>query len=358
MRRGLILALTLPRCIAKISPTLGFTWISWSAAVVTASPLDELRNRPPMNWLRERDIDLLICSELHSAGSPLHKLFIGGWNNGVARFDGAWVSYVDAEGETDIVASFKSGDKSLVLLIENKIDAAFQPEQPERYRRRAQRWNDRSASSVEVETVLLAPNSYFENAGSELFDRQISYEEVIMALATSSDPRTRFLAQTLKDGIESYRRGYKALPDDTATRVWHAIWETANLVAPQLRMESPGSKPAGAGFIHLDEADGVSTAETQRRVKIVYKAVHGNADLQFANTREATLRDAVGSMLAADMSVAAAGKSASIRIKIPYVDFGLLPDKQKGAIRQGLQAAERLRVFYIEQQPLELIPAH
>ena len=311
-----------------------------------------------MNWLRERDVDLLICSELHSTESPLHKPLVGEWNNGVAQFDDAWVSYKDSDGETDIVASFKSGGRSLVLLIEDKIDAAFQTEQPERYRRRAQRWNDLSASSVAVETVLLAPNSYFENAGSELFDRQISYEEVIMALAASSDPRTRFLAQTLKDGIESYRRGYKALPDDTATRVWHAIWETANLVAPQLRMENPGSKPAGAGFIHLDGADGVSTAETQRRVKIVYKAVHGNADLQFANTQEATLRDAVGGALAADMSVAATGKSASIRIKVPIVDFGLLPDEQEGAIRQGLHAAERLRLFYIEKQPLELIPAH
>lgn len=328
--------------------------------MVTASPLDDLRNRPPMNWLRERDVDLLICSELHSTGSSLHKLFIGGWNNGVAQFDGAWVSYVDADGETDIVASFKSRDKSLVLLIENKIDAAFQLEQPERYRRRAQRWKAGSTPSTKVETVLLAPSDYFESAGSEIFDRQVSYEEVIAALATAADSRSRFLAQVLKDGRESQKHGYQPQYDDAATQVWSAIWEVANAVAPQLRMRKPSSRPAGSTFIYFPDADGLSTAETRRRVKIVYKPARsfGNADLQFANTREATLRDAVGGALAADMSVAAAGKSASIRIKVPVVDFGLLPDEQEGAIRQGLQAAERLRVFYIEQQPLELIPGY
>ena len=311
-----------------------------------------------MSWLRERDVDLLICSELHSPGSPLHKLFVGGWNNGVAEFDGAWVSYVDAEGEADIVASFKSWDKSLVLLIEDKIDAAFQPEQPERYRRRAQRWKAGSAPDTEVETVLLAPSDYFESEGSEIFDRRVSYEDVIAALATVADPRSRFLSQVLKDGRESQKHGYQPQYDDAATQVWKAIWEVANNVAPQLRMRKPPSRPAGSTFIYFPDADGLSTAETRRRVKIVYKPSRpfGNADLQFANTPEATLRNAVGGLLDADMSVAAAGKSASIRIKIPYVDFGESAEGQEEAIRQGLGAAERLRLFYIEKRPLELIP--
>ena len=89
--------------------------------------LTELRRRKPTEWLRERDVDLLICSELHVDGGPLQRLFLGGWNGGVATFGGAWVSHRESDGETDIVVSFVSESEVLVLLVENKISAGFQP---------------------------------------------------------------------------------------------------------------------------------------------------------------------------------------------------------------------------------------
>ena len=105
-----------------------------------STPFDDLRNRLPAEWLRERDVDLLICSELHSGEGPLHRLLVGGWNGGNAWFGGAWVSYAEPDGETDIAVLFESDSGRLALLIENKIDAEFQPGQPERYRARAERW--------------------------------------------------------------------------------------------------------------------------------------------------------------------------------------------------------------------------
>lgn len=308
-----------------------------------------------MHWLRERDIDLLICSELHFKEGPLHRLLVGGWNSGNVEFDGAWVSHHDSDGEVDILASFQSGSKSLFLLIENKIDAEFQPEQPQRYGERAQRWKDESSGNLEIETVLLGPEDYFENEGSEIFDRQVSYEEVIAALADSADSRTQFLAKTLKDGIEYHKHGYKALHNDSTTAIWGAIWKVANAEAPKLRMKKPGSKPAKAGFVHLEDAEGVSTPETQRRVKIVYKFKHGNADLQFSNTNERTIRNLVGNLLDSSMTVERAAKSASIRIKVPSVDPGRSPAEQEESIKQGIQAAEGLRVFCINKRLLELV---
>ena len=78
-----------------------------------------------MHWLRERDIDLLICSELHFKQGPLHGLFVGGWNSGNVEFDGAWVSHHDSDGEVDILASFQSGSNSLILLMEPLIKVDF-----------------------------------------------------------------------------------------------------------------------------------------------------------------------------------------------------------------------------------------
>ena len=309
-----------------------------------------------MSWLRERDIDLLICSELHSEG-PLRELFLGGWNGGEAEFDGAWVSYHEDDWECDIVASFRGGANVLIMFIENKIDAKFQPEQPQNYRARAEHWKAILSSEDDVETILLAPEEYFENEGSEIFNRQISYEDVIAALAGSDDPRTQFLAATLRNGIVSHEHGYSPQHNEATTLVWSAISECVNSEAPLLRMKKYDSKPVNASFIYFRDADGVSSTETQRRAFIVYKPSRENVDLQFPKMMVATLEDAVASLLEDDMTVEPAGKSASIRIKVPVVDFGLPPDDQQAAIRQGIQTAERLRQFFIKNRILTLVPS-
>ena len=56
-----------------------------------------------------------------------------------------------------------------------------------------------------------------------------------------------------------------------------------------------------------------------------------------------------------DMSVEKAGKSASIRIQVPTVDFKRAPEGQEDAIRAGLHAAERLRSFFLEQGLAEIL---
>ena len=317
----------------------------------SSTPLDSLRNRPPVEWLRERDIDLLICGELHFDGGPLQRLFVGGWNGGVARFREAWVSRSDSRGETDIVVLFESDSGSLVLLIENKIGAEFQPRQPERYRERAERWKESGGAGWDVETVLLAPGAYFGNEGSDIFDRQLSYEAVIEVLSDPSDQRTRFLADMLKYGIESHWEGYVPVHDEVTTQVWKAFWETAKDETPRLRMRRPGSKPAGAGFIEFLDAEGLSSPETKRRVKVVYKyrGSHCDVDLQFAGMSEAELGAAVEGLVEPDMRVEKAVGSASVRVEVSLVKFDEMPEGQEESIKEGLYAAERLRLFFIEK---------
>ena len=317
-----------------------------------ATLIDELRDRSPAAWLRERDVDLLICSELWAEGSPLRRLFSGRWNHGTATFDGAWVSHQDADGETDIVVSFISGPESLVLLVENKIDAEFQPDQPERYRQRGMRWRERGGPSVNVETVLLAPAEYFDREGSDIFDRRLSYEDLVDLLGNAVDPRSRFLAYMLREGIRTYRQGYVPVTDETNTQVWRAFWEIANEETPRLRMGRPGDKPSRAGFIYFYDAEGVSASETEGRAHIVYKHRSGgdcDVDIQFRSMSEASLRARVAELLDDDMSVAKAAGSASIRVRVPAVEFTRVSEGQEDAIRAGLHAAERLRSFFVNR---------
>ncbi len=59
-----------------------------------------------------------------------------------------WFAVADSDGETDLIVAF-----------ENKIAANFQPEQGERYQKRAARWRSIDAVSA-VATVLIAPSEY------------------------------------------------------------------------------------------------------------------------------------------------------------------------------------------------------
>ena len=328
--------------------------------MTTSTFLENLEARPPMDWLRERDIDLLVCSELHIPDSPLRQLLIGGWNDGVADFVGSWVSWRHNGREIDIVSKFSNGSHFLVLLIEDKIDAPFQSDQPEFYRKTAQQLKDSLPPGSEVQTVLLAPEAYSEIEGSELFDRKISYEDVFEALDKSYDTRTRFLSQTLQDGVESHRQGYVKQHDEARTRLWYAIWEVASKEFPELVMPKPDSKGAKSGFIRFKGANWLANAEARTKVEVIYKLNSWDVDLQFGGTSVAMLQSSVGHLLVGengDMEVEQATGSASIRIKVPVVDLGRAPDEQEDAIRQGLQAAERLRKFFIECRPLDLIPS-
>ena len=152
------------------------------------------------------------------------------------------------------------------------------------------RWKEDEGPAFNIETVLLAPADYFGEEESEIFDRQITYEDLIDVLRRADDARSRFLAVMLEDGIESHKEGYVGVPDMVVTEVWQAFWQGAEEETPRLRMRRPGRMPSGAGFIYFFDADGVSRSETGGKAHIVYK-FRGNegrcyVDAQFRGTTE------------------------------------------------------------------------
>ena len=103
-------------------------------------PIDALEARSPFSWLRERDIDLLLCAELYACGGLKNLLACRvGYPN--SEFWRAWVSHAEGDGESDLVVAFETKDGLVLALVENKIAAPFQPEQAQRYAARAQRWS-------------------------------------------------------------------------------------------------------------------------------------------------------------------------------------------------------------------------
>lgn len=317
--------------------------------------LRALEQRPPIGWLRERDIDLLLCSELHVDGA-LRRHFCDVWDAEGVTFKGAWVSHHDVDGESDLVLAFDGREGELVLLVENKVGADFQPDQQERYQARAKRWRALDTRR-EVRTVLLAPSDYFARSGSEAFDLQISYEDLIESLRSAGDERSWFFGDALEQGIESHRRGYTSVPDQAVSDMWSAIYDVATAEQPLLRMQRPPEKPQGARFISCPSPQGFSPSD-RRRAKIVLKKRRigeCHIDLQLSGVSDADLTVAVSGLLEDDMVVVRTGKSASIRLTAPPVDFERAPRDQLANIREWLRQAERLRRFFLDYRPLELL---
>lgn len=304
--------------------------------------IDRLEGRLPFAWLRERDIDLLLCSELHCRG-PVAELLASKIGDKAATVDGAWVSHAEMDGESDLVVTMSGPKGKIVALIENKISAMFQPEQGLRYRTRASRLRETGTRPI---TVLVAPAGYHGRDGSEQFEVAISYEEIAAAADESGDPRSIFFASALLGAVESYRRGYVAAPDAAVTDMWSACWQAANRVSPKLRFQRPGVKPGRSTWLYFREAEGFGRGSA---AVVVYKAERGQADLQFAGTSAADLFARVGALLDPGMEVATASKSASIRITVPVVDFNGAAETQVAAIENGLAACEALRAFYAER---------
>jgi len=306
------------------------------------SKIKQLEDRSPMEWLRERDIDLLICAELHAAG-VLRDRFARLWPARTPRFSRAWVSVRDSDGESDLVVKFQDGETFLILLVENKIDAPFQDGQAERYAERANHW--RQVDQVEeVITVLVCPDEYSSRPPSKLFDVILSYEDLIDSLRESGDERSAFLASALSDGIESCRLGYVPVPNEIVTGIWNAIWRIASAEQPALNMPEPGEKPGKATWIEFLKPHGFGGDG----MKIVYKAERGQVDLQFNAMSPNTLQDMLAGLLEDDMKVEKAVNSSSLRVAVPCVDFCLDADDQHEAIREGLRQAERLRRFFVD----------
>ena len=195
--------------------------------------------RSPLGWLRERDIDLLLCSELHADGE-LTRYLGEQIASTHARFGGAWVSHVDADGESDLVVEYDAGDERVVALVENKVAAAFQPEQAERYAARCERWRA-AAPGTRVVSVLFAPEEYMSRSGAEKFDYRVSYESAERVLRMGGDRRSIFFAEALIAAVESYRAGYVMVPNESATSTWLECWKMVQSVAPKLNLQPPGA---------------------------------------------------------------------------------------------------------------------
>jgi len=153
--------------------------------------------------------------------------------------------------------------------------------------------------------------------------------------------RGRYKAEVLNIAIEKLRRGYSPVIDKDATNFSLSYYDYTKENYPHLNMRQPpiNGVPSGSSFfvfepknIGLDKSD-----------KIIHKG-YGAVDLQFDSkaTEIEDLKEKFNQTLTDEMKIVKAGKSASIRIKIPEIVVTKSFNEQLPIIRRALIKAENL----------------
>jgi hypothetical protein len=288
----------------------------------------------------ERDIDVVVQEELlfSEAVRALVAKALG--LAGPLHVERCQLSVVDETGETDVLATISLGDRHGVILIENKIDAAFQPRQPERYRERAVIFGSRSGVEL-VFCILVAPKEYVLSGADAIthFDAVITYEELADATARDGTPRSRYRGSLLARALESARNAYIMVPSQAASRLWQRIYRIASGEFPQLRMPVPTDKGSQSKWV-------IFKANLPPRITIDWKISKATVDLSFWKGAKPRPNGNVDfSKLKSGATLELLGTTTAIRIPVtpPPTDWTELSED---AIRDALRAAEELLTYF------------
>ncbi|MFQ3242044.1 MAG: hypothetical protein ACI9JZ_001735 [Lentimonas sp.] len=300
----------------------------------------------------ERDVDLLLLEEFVATAS------FGSWfvseacsnSPQIGTCISAQRSVTQSSGESDLELIFIGADGSrLLVMIENKIAAGFQPMQADRYRLRGAGYINRQECDSLL-TILTAPQAYFGSTDSSKgFDGRVTYEAILKWFNSMPEfgARQSYKATVLQAAIDKSSLGYQPVEDAVATRFWKDYWELVRAHAPELRMPEPGVKTAGATFIGLKPAGLPIGSDIVHKLTGTKGAANGFMDLQLPGMGDdaLVLDEALQSFLDEGMSVVRASKSAAIRLIVPPVDPNRDAIPQTQAIIKGLSAAKRLLVW-------------
>jgi hypothetical protein len=223
--------------------------------------------------LYERDIDVLLQEELIFNGI-LRAVFVTALSlSDELQINQCGLSVVDVTGETDLVADFSSGTMRGKILIENKIDAAFQPLQPQRYKDRVEAIKQQGHSCY---CVLIAPSSYLRSnpEGISYFNGTISYEDLASAIGAESTPRANYRAALVMRAVEQAKKSYILIPAENVTAFWNRVYQLACAEYPELKMKRPGKKGSYSHWLSFK-------GNLPSRIVIDWKANHSVVDLSF-----------------------------------------------------------------------------
>lgn len=298
--------------------------------------------------IAERDIDLLLLEEF-VASPDFSSWFLSliGQSTEAALSEASRSVKTDT-GESDLELTFEGKGGTVKLLIENKVDAVFQPNQPQRYAARADGHKEGGQYSAVV-TVIMAPEAYFGDESETYgFDARVTYEDVLSWFSAPERKcaRTDYKLALLRISIERGGTGWQLVPNPKVGQFWQHYWRLATRLAPQLSMPAPKKEiPTWSHFVVF------RPAALPTNIKLKHKVGYGNVDLEFRGMggQLAEMDRLYRAVLPANTQIEKAAKSAVIRARVEPVDMSRQGFAScETAMRRGIEEAARLLDWYVE----------
>lgn len=300
----------------------------------------------------ERDLDLVLMDLL--AGWEGFGRWLASQLDGFEN--GSWQSLahsvvVASSGESDLELSWQQTQGSVErLLIENKIDAIFQPRQAERYRERGQGYVDRGLCDG-FRTLLVAPQAYLgDTPDCHGFDHTLSYEDVLgWVEQQSAAPQLRLKQELLLAAIDKRRRGYQPLADQEVTKFWRDCAAITALLHPQLCLRYDGSeRPSQADALEFRPSSFPCGSVLWLRVppvgtSYVQLLIAGAAEHK---TQAVAL---LGELPSEHFKLVAAGKSLAVRMDIEPISVCRPLANQRNAVVAALESLEHLHGWALKR---------
>lgn len=263
-----------------------------------------------MEKVFERDIDLLMINKFCN-DENLVQYFSS--KVGISNYFVSNVqhSIMDENGESDITIILENDNNKIAFLIEDKIDAIAMPNQRARYDIRGHKGIENGQYNS-FYVFIIAPKEYLEtNNEAQKYENRISYEELLNLL--NEDIYAKSL---LEQAIEEKKKGYIVIENENVTRFWENYYKFIDENYLMLNINKVDS-PRGAN------ASWPIFNTPIKQYKIRHKSDRGFIDLEFPKLADKyfDFLDIVKNNLDNDMTVHITGKSVSIRLIVPKLDF-------------------------------------
>ncbi|MGA9060479.1 MAG: hypothetical protein WB341_02325 [Terracidiphilus sp.] len=309
-----------------------------SFSISTAEAATERHSGPTV---QEQQIDFLLEEEF-SAGLDFLKRFIELAERSDTPVELAFVgrSVSDSFGEADLVVIYRGENRERVaILLEDKINAAFQPGQADRYRIRGKAGLSRDWDSFW--TCLVAPEDYIKRGHG--FEYAVSLESIQDWFKGDGGTRGQFKAGIIRKAISKEHTTGVQRVDVAVTEFRRRHYECFEKyfedMTDEVFMRKPADTWAGDTWFN------VKSQRLPHGADICHKAQPGFVDLAFPDTETECL-SAIEPFIDSDMKIVPTGKSASVRIKVSPIkrfdDF----DSVQIKVVEGLVAVKRLLMFY------------
>lgn len=272
--------------------------------------------------VREELIDRLLIQEL-ICDPQFAKWFTGRVLGRPACLGALHQSKTRRGRETDVEVHCvlpDSGERVLIL-VENKINAAFQPEQLEDYHFRGQGLV-RDGKCDRYVTVLMAPSRYLSGTSKNVADLHLPYEELLAQFDSTAalSAHSQYAAEVVMRAIGKGERVYQGVADLAVTDFWSQylahFQRSLPGWAPHAAKGTNGGRPEKSDIVYL-----YPPGRGTKGLRITHKLKKRELELSFEGigNRKAEFEAMLRPHIRPPMTLEWSGAKGAVRVAVPRV---------------------------------------